>query len=139
MADFRKIRDLVQFTDDRFKVLLEDDIMVGFSKDDEDTLYCTEEELVGEYTKESGLKYSQVVRLLKASKKYKYLIPSPTGSNKIMVNPKEGYNLLEKKVKIPIGIVREFLNENGKFITLVVGIIVAIATVINVIIATYKP
>ncbi|HXH04898.1 MAG TPA: hypothetical protein VNI82_00545 [Candidatus Nitrosotenuis sp.] len=134
MANFVRMHKLVQFVDNRYKNLLEDDFMVGYSEDDEDLLLGTEEELIKEYRTESGLKYSVVVRIFKAAKEHKYLIPSPTDNYKLLVNPKDGYNLLEKWSFIPAGLIKESIKENGRLITITVGVVVAIATIINVII-----
>ena len=139
MAEFNEMRKLVQFTDSRYKNFFEDDIMVGFTEDDEDLMFSTEKELVDEYTKTSGKKYSEVVRLFKSAKEHNYLIASKTDDTKVMANPKEGYGLIQKRWRIPTGLNREALRENGTLLTITGGLIVGIATVINVIIAIVKP
>lgn len=143
MAELNTIRKFVSYIDTENTKQGLDDVMIGLSADDPQYgLSIEKEEAIKNFAEKHNTSRYKIEKICSSAIKLGYLELAHSkyvhDKDKLSVTHDLGLNLIQKLWFIPTGFIREFLNENGRAITIVSAIIVAIGTTINVIIEVRK-
>ena len=132
MAKLNKIRLLTNYVDEANLKLESDLIMAALTDPHIDVV-----EAISGFAKKYNLSKPIAKRIFGTAQKLGYLkftdaTPSQ-GYKKLVVTPDKGQNIIQKRWGIPTGLLREVFDENKTLISILTAIVIAIATVINVI------
>jgi hypothetical protein len=144
MAEYRKIKKAVKLLKDANKELQEKLGILDFNK--EDKKYLTLYALANRYSKSENVSQPEALEVCSSALKHQFIYnvytkpanPPFSAIEYFDVNEKDGYDLLQGVWFIPTGLLKVSIKENSTVISILVAVVVAIATVINVIIEVKK-